>query len=52
MIKSKRKIEAVVSNARNFILIQKEFGSFNSYVWSFTEGQTIIYQHHLEGECL
>jgi len=41
MIKSRRKIEAVISNAQNFIKIQQEFGSFDSYIWAFTEGKTI-----------
>ncbi|MBQ7443247.1 MAG: DNA-3-methyladenine glycosylase I [Bacteroidaceae bacterium] len=52
MIKSRRKIEAVVSNARNFIKLQQEFGSFDQYLWAFTGGKTIIYQRHLDGEWL
>lgn len=52
MIKSRRKIEAVISNAQNFIIIQQEFGSFDSYIWAFTEGKTMIYQRHLDGEWL
>ena len=49
MIKSRRKIETVVSNARNFIKIQQEFGSFDKYLWSFTDGKTLIYQSHING---
>lgn len=52
MIRSRRKIEAVISNAQNFIRIQQEFGSFNDYLWRYTGGQTYIYQRHLDGEWL
>ncbi len=50
MIKSRRKIEAVISNAQNFIKIQHEFGSFNNYLWAFTDGKTLIYQIHIDGQ--
>lgn len=52
MIKSRRKIEAIISNAKNYIRIQQEFGSFDHYLWHFSEGQTYIYQRHLDGEWL
>ncbi|EGN55658.1 DNA-3-methyladenine glycosylase I [Hallella multisaccharivorax] len=52
MIRSRRKIEAMTGNARCFIQIQKEYGSFDRYLWHFTNGQTIIYRCHLEGERL
>ena len=50
MIKSRRKIEAVISNAQNFIKIQREFGSFDNYLWAFTDGKTFIYQSHIDGK--
>ena len=49
MIKSRRKIEAIVSNAKCFMQIQKEFGSFDKYLWDYSEGKTYIYQTHLDG---
>lgn len=52
MIRSRRKIEAIISNARCFIDIRKEYGSFDKYIWGFTNGQAIIYQRHLNGEWL
>jgi len=52
MIRSRRKIEAIISNARCFIKIREEYGSFDRYIWSFTDGKTIIYQRHLDGEWL
>jgi len=33
------KIEAAVRNARAFLKIQEEFGSFDSYCWRFVDGQ-------------
>lgn len=50
MIKSRRKIEAIISNAQNFIKIQQEFSSFDSYLWAFSDGKTYIYQSHIDGE--
>ena len=35
------KIKSTVSNANAFIKIQKEYGSFNNYIWSFTNGKII-----------
>ena len=52
MIRSRRKIEAIVSNARCYVRIREEYGSFDRYIWSFTDGQTIIYRRHIEGEWL
>lgn len=42
VIRNRLKIFSVRKNALVFLKIQKEFGSFNSYVWSFTAGKTII----------
>lgn len=52
MIKSRRKIAAIISNARCFLQIQQEFGSFDKYLWNYSEGKTYIYQRHLDGEWL
>lgn len=41
IIRNKLKITATVTNARAFLKIQKEFGSFDKYIWSFTGGKTI-----------
>lgn len=41
IIRSRRKIEATILNAKIFIKIQKEYGSFSDYIWSFTEGKII-----------
>ena len=49
MIRSPRKIEAVINNARCFLEIQKEFGSFCDWIWSYTGGKTILYIGHEKG---
>lgn len=44
IVRNWMKIEAAVNNAQRFVAIQKQFGSFDQYIWSFTNGQTI--HHH------
>jgi DNA-3-methyladenine glycosylase I len=39
IIRNRLKIASAVQNAKSFIKIQKEFGSFDKYVWSFVNGQ-------------
>lgn len=41
IIRNRLKITAAVSNARAFLKIQQEFGSFDSYIWEFVGGKTI-----------
>lgn len=41
IIRNRLKISASVANARSFINIQQEYGSFDNYIWSFTEGKVI-----------
>lgn len=38
IIRNRLKIESTVSNAKAFISVQKEFGSFDSYIWQFVKG--------------
>lgn len=41
IIRSRRKIVGAIANARCFLDIQKEFGTFADYLYSFTDGKTI-----------
>ena len=41
IIRNRQKIDAAVNNARRFLEIQKEFGSFDAYIWRFVEGKPI-----------
>ncbi|WP_366946605.1 DNA-3-methyladenine glycosylase I [uncultured Oscillibacter sp.] len=42
IVRNRRKIQAAVQNAKAFLDIQKEFGSFDRYLWDFTGGQVIL----------
>lgn len=42
IIRSKAKILAAINNARLFLECVKEFGSFDAYMWQFTNNQTIV----------
>lgn len=42
IIRSRAKIEAAISNAKAFMAVQKEFGSFDKYIWGFVGGKPII----------
>jgi DNA-3-methyladenine glycosylase I len=39
IVRNRLKIESAVKNARAFLAIQNEFGSFDAYVWQFVDGQ-------------
>lgn len=41
IVRNRLKIQAAVTNARAFRAIQREFGSFDNYLWSWTEGKTL-----------
>ncbi len=41
IIRNKLKVNSAITNAQNFIKIQEEFGSFDSYIWGFVDGKTI-----------
>ena len=42
IIRNRLKIEAAIRNARAFLAVQEEFGSFDRYIWGFVDGQPII----------
>ena len=42
IIRNELKIRATVTNAKAFIKVQEEFGSFNSFLWSFVDGAPIV----------
>lgn len=41
IIRNRRKIEASINNAQRFLEIQREFGSFDNYLWGFVNNKTI-----------
>ena len=46
IIRNRNKIKAAITNARAFLQVQAEFGSFDRYIWGFTEGKVI--DHRLQ----
>jgi len=42
IIRNRLKVNSVIHNAKAFIKIRDEFGSFNQYIWSFTNEKTIV----------
>jgi DNA-3-methyladenine glycosylase I len=41
IVRNRLKIQAAVTNARRFLEIQKEFGTFDRYIWGFTDNRTL-----------
>lgn len=50
IIRNRMKIEAAAGNARAFLKIQKEHGSFDGFIWSFTRGRVIQNRWRTMGE--
>lgn len=42
IIRNRLKINATITNAKAFLEVQKEFGTFDKYIWNFTKGKTIV----------
>jgi DNA-3-methyladenine glycosylase I len=41
IIRNRRKLESAVANARAFLQVQEEHGSFNNFIWQFVDGKTL-----------
>jgi DNA-3-methyladenine glycosylase I len=50
LIRNKLKMYGIIDNAKAFLAVQKEFGSFDSFIWSFVDYKTIKnnYAHYKE----
>ena len=42
IVRNRRKIQAAIGNAAVFLEIQREFGSFDAYLWGFVKGRPIL----------
>jgi len=42
IIRNRLKVQSAVSNARCFLDVQQEFGSFDTYIWGFVDGRPIV----------
>ena len=42
IVRNRLKIAAAIQNAKSFLAVQKEFGSFDAYIWQFTGGEPMV----------
>ncbi len=49
MIRSRRKVEAIIGNARCLLALQREHGSFSAWLWGLAGGAPILYAGHQRG---
>jgi len=47
IIRNRRKITATIANAKAFLKIKTEFGSFDNYIWQFTNKKPIVNHFNL-----
>lgn len=51
IVRNRAKIEATIANARAFLAVQREHGSFDSYIWQFVDGRPMQNAWRRHGEC-
>ena len=44
IVRNNAKISAAIANAKAFLKIRKEFGTFSKYMWSWVQGKPIVHQ--------
>ncbi|MDZ7332210.1 MAG: DNA-3-methyladenine glycosylase I [candidate division KSB1 bacterium] len=42
IIRNRKKIESAINNAQRFLEVQREFGSFDAYIWSFVDRKPVV----------
>lgn len=50
LIKNKLKMKAIITNAKAFLGVQKEFQSFDSYIWSFVDFKPIAHTYQASSD--
>jgi DNA-3-methyladenine glycosylase I len=45
IVRNRLKIQSAIKNARAFLKVQEEFGSFSEYQWRFVEGRPLVNRH-------
>ncbi len=50
IVRNRAKVEATVGNAKAFVAIQHEFGSFDAFVWRFTGGKPLLAARRRSGD--
>jgi DNA-3-methyladenine glycosylase I len=49
IVRNRLKVAAVIKNGRGFLQVQKEFGSFNSYIWGFVNNKPLSHKQSQTG---
>lgn len=49
IVRNRLKIQSTIGNAKAFLAVQKEFGSFDAYVWQFVGGKPRVNRHASHG---
>lgn len=49
MLRSPQKVKAVIHNAKCYLKIREEYGSFCDFIWNYAGGRTIVYRGHASG---
>ena len=50
IVRNRLKVESAVSNAKAFLAVQQEFGSFSDYIWQFVDGEPIQNRHRKDSD--
>jgi len=50
IVRNQLKLDSAVTNARAFLAVQREFGSFDAYLWRFVGGKPIVNRHRRLGD--
>jgi len=50
IVRNRLKIDSAVTNAKAFLAVQREFGSFDAYVWRFVGGQPMVNRRRRTGD--
>ncbi len=50
IVRNRLKVESTVTNAKAFLEVQKEFGSFSDYIWGFVDGKSIQNKFKKDGD--
>ena len=51
IVRNRAKIEATIANARAFLAVQREYGTFDAYIWQFVGGRPLQNAWRRSGEC-
>jgi len=50
IVRNRLKVESTVSNAKAFLKVQEEFGTFSEYIWGFVDGKPIQNRFKVDGD--